>query len=244
MDGGRGLQHPRCASHCSNSGPSDLFSTSRLSRPPLRLASPRLVSAFQILSKGFSRGGRKFSPIQASKGWAAQPTSSLSFQLLLDFEWKFLLLFLPKSKLKVSKQKNFISLIVYKESSDPHPEFRIFNRNRFQRNLKKKNILFNKFQIPSNFQPQSSSIDRLESPCEKRRLKLEGLDRCELEYACTGCSVTRFHSTPDYPQAAIIYRVVHCRAEITETQIGRCDCDGRRRGPRAATPPPLRFCNQ
>lgn len=28
--------------------------------------------------------------------------------------------------------------------------------------------------------------------------------------------------------------VVHCRAEITETQIGRCDCDGRRREPRAA----------
>lgn len=26
----------------------------------------------------------------------------------------------------------------------------------------------------------------------------------------------------------------HCRAEITETQIGRCDCDGRRREPRAA----------
>lgn len=28
--------------------------------------------------------------------------------------------------------------------------------------------------------------------------------------------------------------VVHCQAEITETQIGRCDCDGRRREPRAA----------
>jgi len=28
--------------------------------------------------------------------------------------------------------------------------------------------------------------------------------------------------------------VVYCQAEITETQIGRCDCDGCRREPRAA----------
>jgi hypothetical protein len=34
--------------------------------------------------------------------------------------------------------------------------------------------------------------------------------------------------------ALCICGVVHCQAEITETQIGRCDCDGRRREPRAA----------
>lgn len=64
MDGGRGLQHPRCASHCSNSGPSDLFSTSRLSRPPLRPAL-RLASSlhFKFFRKDFpGEEGNFFNP--------------------------------------------------------------------------------------------------------------------------------------------------------------------------------------
>lgn len=155
MDGARSLEHPRCASHCSNSGPSDLFSTSRLSRPVLCLC-------ISNLSKGFSRRGSKFSPSEGRRGDRPANESSLSFHensffcpsVFLTFGRNF---FSPL----LSKPKSFKLRRIYINQESSKPPSKIQNEIPGREG----NNLSYKFAFSEISTTISSSI---ESPCEKQ----------------------------------------------------------------------------